>query len=81
MACWRLIPGQLLEHRSWQDETVLFNNLSGDTHLLGDDALSMLLDLRDSPIESEELAHADDCAAALALLERLARLGLVELLQ
>lgn len=75
---WRLIPGQLLVHRSWQEETVLFNNLSGDTHLLGADALSLLLALRDAPLTSDELRQADDPDSLRALLDRLAGLGLVE---
>lgn len=74
---WRLMPGQLLVHRGWQDEYVLFNNLSGDTHLLGEDAIALLLDLRDEPIGSAELA-AGDAAGLRELLDSLVGLGLVE---
>ena len=44
---WQLMAGQLLQHRSWDGaEYVLYNDLSGDTHLLGADALELLLTLR-----------------------------------
>ena len=74
--CWQLLPGQLLTHRSWQDETVLFNDLSGDTHLLGADALALLFDLRDGPITADELGGDD--GGTRALLDHLVALGLVE---
>ena len=78
MLRWQLIPGQQLLHRSWQDEFVLFNNLSGDTHLLGADAIGLLLDLRDSPVDSAELASVEDGAALRELLDSLTGLGLIE---
>lgn len=77
MLRWQLLPGQLLSYRSWQDEYVLFNNLSGDTHLLGEAAIALLLDLRDGAIDADEIA-GDDHAATRALLAQLAGLGLVE---
>lgn len=77
---WQLMPGQLLVHRGWQDEYVLFNNLSGDTHLLGADAIALLLDLRDEPISSAELATGD-AAGLRELLDSLVGLGLVEVCQ
>lgn len=40
---WHLLPGQRLEYRQWEQEAVLFNDLSGDTHLLDADALAVLL--------------------------------------
>jgi PqqD family protein of HPr-rel-A system len=73
---WRLMPGQMLAHRGWQDEYVLFNNLSGDTHLLGANAIALLLDLRDQAIDSHEL-DTDEAAALRELLGELVRLGLV----
>ena len=79
MLRWRLLPGQLLEYRSWQDEHVLFNNLSGDTHLLGSAALDLLLDLRDGPIDDAELP-GDEAQGVRQLLGSLAALGLIEAL-
>jgi PqqD family protein of HPr-rel-A system len=41
-ALWRVLPGQSLHHRDWGDECVLYNNLSGDTHLIEASALQVL---------------------------------------
>ena len=59
---WRIVPGQALLHRAWGDEVVLYNNLSGDTHLLDQSAMELL----------ETLHHgaADAAALARALRER-----------
>lgn len=82
VARWRLAPGQLLQRHSWEGEHVVFNNLSGDTHLLDEEALGLLLDLLDGPIDRAELdegAGAPQQAYALRLvLCRLVSLGLVE---
>ena len=58
---WRVIPGQSLYYRQWDgdDEAVLFNDLSGATHLLGPAALCVLELLRAAP--------ADDAALAASL--------------
>ncbi|MES2900235.1 MAG: HPr-rel-A system PqqD family peptide chaperone [Pseudomonadota bacterium] len=86
---WRLTPGQMLQSRQFGDEVVLFNNLSGATHLLGLGALHLLGLLKRGPAAFPELNIAlaaelgcerdqafDDDAAAL--LEQLAALWLVE---
>lgn len=90
MACqaWRLIRGQSLAYRSWDDETVLYNDLSGATHLLGPAALCVLEALRPGPAATAALAsrlHAefdiDDEALedeVAALLGELSRLSLIE---
>ena len=39
---WRLRPGQHLLHRQWDDEFVVFNNLSGDCHLLDEAGFAVL---------------------------------------
>lgn len=39
---WRLAPGLILHYRSWDGEHAVYNNLSGDTHLLAPAALSIL---------------------------------------
>jgi PqqD family protein of HPr-rel-A system len=71
---WRLVPGQALLHRGWDDACVLYNDLSGDTHLLAADAMALLLALRDGEVGADELA-----APELAdLLASLCRLHLIE---
>lgn len=67
-ACrWRLIPGQLAAYRQWDDEFVVYNNLSGDTHLLGIDAMQVLLDLqRRGPADTGTLAAATSADEAEA---------------
>lgn len=57
---WRVIPGQLLVYRCWDDDAVLYNDLSGATHLLGPAALCVLETLR--------AGSADEAALAAALL-------------
>ncbi|QNA90811.1 HPr-rel-A system PqqD family peptide chaperone [Massilia sp. Dwa41.01b] len=56
---WRLAPGQRLMHRCHDGECVLFNDLSGDTHLLAEPALALLQALRDAPQSAAALAAAD----------------------
>jgi PqqD family protein of HPr-rel-A system len=77
---WRLAPGQRLMHRCHEGECVLFNDLSGDTHLLGEAAVELLQVLRDTPQRAGDIAGADpDALAALdELLADLAALYLVE---
>lgn len=53
---WRLVPGQTLLHRGWESAFVLYNDLSGDTHLLSEEAMALLLALRDGDVTAEELA-------------------------
>jgi len=67
---WRLVPGQALLHRGWDGAFVLYNDLSGDTHLLSDDAMTLLLALRDGDVAPEELA-APELADLLATLRQL----------
>ncbi len=85
---WRLVRGQSLAYRCWDDETVLYNDLSGATHLLGPAALCVLEALRPGPAASAALAarlraefEIDDEAIGdelEALLGELSRLSLVE---
>jgi PqqD family protein of HPr-rel-A system len=86
---WRLAPGQRLRRRQWQDEYVLYNDLSGDTHMLPDSTVELLLALQRAPASAESLAGrlravfeddaaAIDAAAIEALLAELAPLALVE---
>jgi PqqD family protein of HPr-rel-A system len=53
---WRLRPGQHLHHRQWDGECVLYNDLSGSTHLLDEAALELLLALRRGPATHAVLA-------------------------
>jgi PqqD family protein of HPr-rel-A system len=83
---WRLTPGQQLRRRQWDGECVLYNDLSGDTHLLGADALELLLALLAGPADASALARrllaagldADEPAEVDALLADLEGLALVE---
>ncbi|QOY94690.1 HPr-rel-A system PqqD family peptide chaperone [Massilia sp. UMI-21] len=85
---WRVIPGQSLRYRQWEDEAVLYNDVSGATHLLGAAALCLLEALRPAPgnamslsaalrdaFEVDEDALADELAI---LLDDLVRLDLIE---
>lgn len=87
---WQVVPGQLLVFREWEDEAVLYNNLSGNTHLLEGAAVDLLYALRERPADSAALAlqladqfgadagDADFRAGIEAMLSALARLDLVE---
>jgi PqqD family protein of HPr-rel-A system len=86
-AAWRVVPGQTLQHRIWDDECVLYNSLSGDTHLIEASALHVLLALQPEPLSNKALSAALSAALALdpeeaavipALLEDLKLLALVE---
>lgn len=81
---WRLAPGQRLVHRCHDGECVLFNDLSGDTHLLDESALDLLQALAAAPqsaaalaawgadtqeeIDPDSLAELDELLADLAAL-------------
>ena len=60
---WRLRPGQQLLHRQWDDEFVVFNNLSGDCHLLDEAGFAVLGMLQPASAAGLTLAAL---AAALA---------------
>jgi PqqD family protein of HPr-rel-A system len=84
---WRLAPGQRLQYRCWDGECVLYNDLSGDTHLLDEFALALLEQLQRAPQASTQLAAAfgldsdvqhDDAAVLHDVLADLVALHLVE---
>lgn len=86
---WRIAPGQQLAARGWNDEFVLYNDLSGDTHLLDGDSTALLAHLQAGPASLEALVATfagdidPDDAAALpgtiaSLLDQLAGLYLIE---
>jgi PqqD family protein of HPr-rel-A system len=86
---WRITPGQALRHRTWQGEVVLYNDLSGDTHLLDESALHLLHKLQNGPAAEPELGacvraefeadggEVDDASVAQVLAE-LEVLALIE---
>lgn len=85
---WRLMSGQSLAYRCWDDEAVLYNDLSGETHLLGPAALCLLEALRAGPTPTAALASRllntfdiDDAGLGDeldVLLGELSRLSLIE---
>jgi PqqD family protein of HPr-rel-A system len=85
---WRVIPGQRLAFREWGGEAVLYNDLSGSTHLLDGAAIDVLQSLRAEPCAADALAArlADTFGASADallpdienLLTGLARLDLIE---
>lgn len=52
------MPDQALQLRAWDDEFVVYNNLSGDTHLLGSAAAQVLLKLQQGPSDAITLARS-----------------------
>jgi PqqD family protein of HPr-rel-A system len=85
---WHVVPGQSLAFREWDGEAVLYNDLSGNTHLLDGAAVDVLLALRPAPATAATLAaaladrfecEADELPAVIdELLAGLAGLDLVE---
>jgi len=77
---WRLRHPSSLHGRQWEDGTVLYHALSGDTHLLEPSVGAALLLLREGPRDIQ--AMAAQCGADPELLERLltelSGLGVVE---
>lgn len=61
---WRLADGQRLSRREWDGEAVLFNDLSGSTHLLSSTAVWLLERLAAAPDDIPGLAAALESALA-----------------
>lgn len=55
---WRLASGQALQFRFWDDEFVVYNDLSGDTHLLDSTAMQILSKLQQAPSNATALRGA-----------------------
>lgn len=55
---WRVAGGQTLKRREWDGEAVLFNDLSGSTHLLSSTAVWLIERLAAAPATKAELAAA-----------------------
>ena len=84
---WRLQRGQSLRHHRWGEECVVYNSLTGHTHLLDLNALDLLLALQDGPQDIAGLCStlaspgedAGELAAAIgAVLDELRLNSLVE---
>lgn len=85
-ALWRLMPGLDLRYRTWDNEAyVLYNNLTGDTHLADAAAIEVLELLHGMPAATQALAHAlglddipDNVEQLTALLAELQGQALIE---
>lgn len=86
---WRVISSEALHFCSWGDEFIVYNSLSGDTHLIGAVAAHVLSRLQEAPSKTAVLAeslapllHADFDEELVSetehLLTDLVRLELVE---
>jgi PqqD family protein of HPr-rel-A system len=53
---WQLISNQAVKLRSWDTEFVVYNSLSGDTHLIGPTAAHILIRLQQAPTDAGSLA-------------------------
>lgn len=87
---WQAIPGLALHHREWNDEFVLYNNLSGDTHLLDAGAMQLLRAVAAEPGDAAGIAERLRRVLGLdqqevdeipVMLDELAALSLIEPLQ
>ncbi|MES2322167.1 MAG: HPr-rel-A system PqqD family peptide chaperone [Pseudomonadota bacterium] len=71
-----------MRHHRWGNESVVYNDLTGDTHLLDDDTMAVLHALRGEARSLDSLClalgAAGDTAALAELLDGLARLALVK---
>ncbi len=79
---WRLVPGQALLHHGAGDEHLVFNDLSGDTHLIDAQAMQVLHALRAGPLAPAQLqdlcGEAEAPESIDALLAELQHLMLVQ---
>jgi PqqD family protein of HPr-rel-A system len=84
---WRAVPGQALHHRAWDEEYVVYNNLSGDTHLLDEGTMQLLLAVATAPVDAATLGErlrvalgldAQEISEIPAMLEGLCALSLIE---
>jgi len=54
---WKIISDQALYIHSWDNEYVVYNSLSGDTHLLNLTAGQLLLELQQTPTDTITLTN------------------------
>lgn len=67
---WRLTPGQTLLQHHWDGQVVLYNDVSGATHLLDQATYDLLCDLRDDLLDANDWADPS-LQHTLAELQRL----------
>ncbi|SFU47383.1 HPr-rel-A system PqqD family peptide chaperone [Pseudoduganella namucuonensis] len=78
---WQLMPGQSLRYHTWDNEVyVLYNDMSGDTHMLDAAAIEVLTALASGPRDATQLAQSLQLDAGLDSARQLAEL-LSELLR
>lgn len=84
---WRVIPGQALHHYVWDEQYVVFNTLSGDTHLLGAGSMQLLAALADVPsgtaalsarLQAELQLDEQEIGEIPLMLDELYKLALIE---
>jgi PqqD family protein of HPr-rel-A system len=89
LLCWQITPGCRLLRRAWDDESIVYNTGSGDTHLLDHLSSEVLKSLEESPQNLPQLTarfspilnvdSEQELASFLSdLLPRLQNLGLIE---
>lgn len=85
---WQIAPGRELLLHTWDDEYVIFDKASGDTHLLSEPAGSLLECLQLGTASFEHLAEhvfgqteilpkPESRQILKAMMEELTRLGLI----
>ncbi len=85
---WLAVQPGRLRVRRWEDEVVVYDDRSGDTHLLDDSSGKVLVRLLRASASDDELVTLCDSAVGAsdpppesrlyAVLERLRQLGLVK---
>ena len=75
-----MISNQALHFCSWGDEFIVYNSLSGDTHLLGSVAANVLLRLQQAPSDTISLAKSLTSLLQLEIIDGLLEPQLVDLL-
>lgn len=86
---WRSAPASDLAWVSWGDDNVAYHRPSGTTHLLNLATRNLLEEIRHAPLTTDDIvalftppdkttARRVHRAEILAMLERLAHLGLVD---
>jgi PqqD family protein of HPr-rel-A system len=54
---WQIIDDGALQFRCWDEEFVVYNAFSGDTHILAAPAAELLLMLQGASLETQSLAR------------------------
>jgi PqqD family protein of HPr-rel-A system len=87
---WRVVPAFELHWRCWDDEYIVFNSGSGDTHLFDKDSAEVLQLLEQSPFTEQQLINKifssppgesdeEELQYLKQLLINLHQLGLIEI--